>query len=67
MTTPQITIIDGDDIIVRDMNSDEIAVYEVAQATFQEHTKAAADKATARQAVLIRLGITSDEANLLLS
>ena len=50
----------------RDMNADEMAVYEIMQAEIKAQAKAEADKAKAKQVVLDRLGITSDEAALLL-
>ena len=52
--------------IVRDMTADELANVKAIQNEHIEQEKAAADKATARQAVLDRLGITADEAALLL-
>jgi hypothetical protein len=68
MTTPQISeanFLTGE-TIVRDMNADELAQYKADQAESKANAKAAADKAAARQAVLDRLGITADEAALLL-
>ena len=59
---PKIQI--GDD--VREMNDAEFAQYEIDQAANKTQAKIAADKATAKQAVLDRLGITADEAALLL-
>ena len=66
MTTPQIRIIDGDTVTDRDMNADELATYKAIQDDAKAQAKAKADAATARQAVLDRLGITADEAALLL-
>ena len=66
MTTPQIRIIDGDTVTDRDMNADELAVHKAIQDNAKAQAKAKADAATARQAVLDRLGITADEAALLL-
>ena len=51
---------------VREMNDAEYAQYEIDQAAYKAAAKAQADKATAKQAVLDRLGITADEAALLL-
>jgi hypothetical protein len=48
------------------MNADELANYKTIQAEAEAEAKAQADKATAKQAVLDRLGITADEAALLL-
>lgn len=57
-------------IIERDMTADEIAAYEKAQAEAAEiaakAAEAAAAKAQARQALLDKLGITEEEARLLL-
>jgi len=54
----------------RDMTTAEIAEYEQWQKDFakeqNQRDKQAADKAAARQIVLDRLGITADEAALLL-
>ena len=68
MTTPQISeanILTGETIL-RDMNADELAQYKADQVQSKADAQAAADKATARAALLDRLGITSDEAALLL-
>ena len=55
----------------RDMTEAEQTAHEawskVAQAEAKAQAKAAADKATAKQVVLDRLGITADEARMLLS
>ena len=67
--TPQIGIYDHatGETIVREMNADELADYEAGlEATAQAEAakaKAEADKA----ALLAKLGITADEAKLLLS
>jgi len=66
MATPQIRIIDGETITDRDMNEKELAAYKAVQDEAETKAKAAIDKAVARQAVLDRLGITADEAALLL-
>ena len=66
MTTPQIRIIDGDTVTDRDMNADELANRKIMQDDIAAQAKARADAAIARQAVLDRLGITADEAALLL-
>ena len=66
MTTPQIRIIDGETITDRDMNADELAAYKAMQDEAKTKAENAADKAAAKQAVLDRLGITADEAALLL-
>jgi hypothetical protein len=51
---------------VRDANEEEIAQIKANIATEKAKTKAELDKQLARQAVLDRLGITADEAALLL-
>ena len=66
MTTPQIRIIDGDTVTDRDMNPDELAIHKAIQDEAKTQAKIKADAAIARQAVLDRLGITADEAALLL-
>ena len=66
MTTPQIRIIDGDTVTDRDMNADELAVHKAIQDDIKAQEKAAADRAAAKAALLDRLGITADEAALLL-
>jgi hypothetical protein len=66
MTTPQIRIIDGDTVTDRDMNAEEITAYEIMQDEVNALAEAQATKAVARQIVLDRLGITAEEAQLLL-
>jgi hypothetical protein len=69
MSRPVITIHNAvlDEIEVREMNNTELAAYDAevanAIAEAQAQAKAEADKA----ALLTRLGITADEAKLLLS
>ena len=53
--------------IDREMNSDEYAQYELDQATQAAQKAEAEAKAQAKAVLLERLGITQDEANLLLS
>lgn len=66
MTTPQIRMIDGDTVTDRDMNADELAAYKAMQAETKAQAKIKADAAVAREALLTKLGITADEAQLLL-
>ena len=66
MTTPQIRIIDGDTVTDRDMTADELTNRKIMQDDIAAQAKARADAVIARQAVLDRLGITADEAALLL-
>ena len=60
----------NDNGINRDMTETEVATYEAWQkevaANKKAKTKVAADKAKAKQTVLDRLGITADEAQLLI-
>jgi hypothetical protein len=68
MTNPTIRIhnTETDELIDREMTDDEFAQYEAqieAEATRQSEVEA---KATARQAILDRLGLTADEAAILL-
>jgi hypothetical protein len=63
MTKPIITIHDlaTNEIIKREMNADEFAQYEADLAADQAEKAAAAAKATAREAILNKLGLTADE------
>jgi len=67
MTTPQIRIIDGDTVIDRDMNADELAAYKAMQDEAKAQAKAEATQALAKEAVLAKLGLTADEVAALLS
>ena len=53
--------------IVRDINKDEIAAAEASAANAKLEAEAKNAKATAKAALLERLGMTADEAALLLS
>jgi hypothetical protein len=55
-----------DEIIDREMNDEEFAQYEIDQANYQATKAEAEAKAAQRQALLDRLGITSEEAKILL-
>lgn len=55
------------EIIEREMNAQELAQYEIEQAQVQAEVKAEAAKAAEKAALLAKLGITEDEAKLLLS
>jgi hypothetical protein len=56
-----------DSITDREMNDEEFAAYEAQQAANAAAAQAEADKATAKAALLTKLGITAEEAKLLLS
>jgi hypothetical protein len=55
-----------DEIIDREMNDDEFAQYEADQATQSAANAATAQKAADRAALLTQLGITEEQAKLLL-
>jgi len=68
LTRPMVRIhnVQTNEIIDREMNDDEFAQYEADKAE-QETAQAEAEaKAAEKQALLDRLGITADEAKLLL-
>jgi ribosomal protein S11 len=56
-----------DEVIDREMNDAEFAQYEADQTAYAAQTAAEAAKAAEKAALLERLGITADEAKLLLS
>jgi len=58
--------ISTDTITDREMNDQEFAKYEADQAAQAEAQAAATAKAVQRQALLTRLGITEEEARILL-
>ena len=66
MTTPQIRIIDGDTVIDRDMNAEELANRKIMQDDIAAQADALAARTVAREALLDKLGITAEEAQLLL-
>jgi len=68
MSNPLIRIHDmaTGEVIDREMTDTEHAQYKATQAADNAAAQAQADKAKAKQAVLDRLGITADEAALLL-
>ena len=69
MTTPQIKIVNAEtgEEIVRDMNAEELAQFEIDKATAKADSDALAAKAAGKSALLAKLGITAEEAKLLLS
>jgi hypothetical protein len=68
MTTPKITIhnVETGEIETRDFNAEELAIAEAGQAAETARQAAEATKAAAKQALLDKLGITAEEAQLLL-
>ena len=69
MSKPMIRIhnTETNEVIDREMTNAEFAQYEAEQAEQAAKQAEAEAKATAKAALLERLGITQDEANLLLS
>lgn len=69
MTKPTIKIHDvsTDEVIERDMTTAEIAQYTADLAAVQSEMAAAEARQTEKSALLARLGLTEDEARLLLS
>ena len=59
--------LETNEIIDREMNSEELAQYEIDKTNALAIQAEAEAKATQRQAILDRLGLTSEEAALLLS
>ncbi len=55
------------EIIEREMNAQELAQWETQRAKAQAETEAEAQKAADKAALLAKLGITEDQAKLLLS
>ena len=68
MTTPQVKIVNAEtgEEIIRDMNAAELAQPELDKATSKTREDAIAAKDAAKADLLAKLGITADEAKLLL-
>jgi len=68
MTKPTVRIhnLSTDEVIDREMNDAEFAQYEADQAAEEERLAAEEVKAQQKEALLTRLGITAEEAQLLL-
>ena len=68
MTKPIIKIhnAETDEVIEREMNAAEFSQYKAARDEFDAIQTEAEAKEAARQAILDRLGLTADEAKLLL-
>lgn len=69
MTKPMITIhnLETDEIVEREMTLSEFAIYELEQKAEADRKLAEAQIAADKAALLAKLGITADEAKLLLS
>jgi hypothetical protein len=68
MTNPMVKIHNAEtgEIVEREMNAKELAQYEADKADSLAIKEAKAQKATEKAALLAKLGITADEAALLL-
>jgi hypothetical protein len=68
LSKPQVKIVNVEtgEEIVRDATAEEIAQMQVNATTYENMKAAEAEKAVAKQAILDRLGLTADEAKLLL-
>jgi hypothetical protein len=58
--------VETNEVIDREMNNEELAEYKANQVLEDTEIAQAKSKATARQAILDRLGLTAEEAALLL-
>ena len=68
MTNPMVRIYTSvNEYIDREMNADELKQYKADQAVAKADAVKLQQKATAKAALLERLGLTEDEAKLLLS
>lgn len=69
MTKPIIRIVDSEtnEVIDREMNDVEFAQYKADKAAFESQQVQAEEKIQAKSALLEKLGITEDEAKLLLA
>lgn len=69
MTRPMIRIhnLETGEIIDREMNDDEFSQYQIDKTNAELKTKAEADALKAKTILLERLGITAEEAQLLLN
>jgi hypothetical protein len=69
MSKPQVQIHNAEtgEIIIRDMTEEELAIHAKEAAEYAEMQAEIANKATAKEALLKRLGITAEEAKLLLA
>ena len=68
MTTPQVKIVNAEtgEEVIRDMNAAELAQLEIDKAASKTREDAIAAKDAAKADLLAKLGITADEAKLLL-
>ena len=66
MSNPMIRIISGDTVVDREMNATELEQYELDKIRAKAIADARIAKASARQVILDKLGLTADEAQALL-
>jgi hypothetical protein len=66
MTTIKIHNVETGEIIEREMNAEELAQLEADKAKAEAEAQAKAEAAVAKAALLSKLGITEEEARLLL-
>jgi len=68
MTKPIVRIYTAPEIFIdREMNDDEFAIYQRDLIEYEKEQAKATAKATAKAALLTQLGITAEQAKLLLS
>jgi hypothetical protein len=67
MTTIKIHNVETGEVIEREMNAQELSQWEADKLAQEVSEQAEATKATEKAALLAKLGITHDEAKLLLS
>ena len=68
MTRPIVRIYTAREVFIdREMNDEEFSIYKKDVKEYEKEQAKAEAKATQRQAILDRLGLTSEEAALLLS
>jgi len=67
MPTIKIHNAETNEVIEREMNAEELAQREIDKATIEAEAQAKTEAAADKQALLNRLGITAEEAKLLLS
>jgi len=67
MTLVKIHNVETGEIIEREMNAEELAQWEADKAKAEADAQAKAEAAAAKAALLEKLGITEEEAKLLLS
>jgi hypothetical protein len=65
-TTVQIINCETGEEVIREMNASELNQYRIDQADFNARKQAATEQEAAKAALLARLGITQEEANLLI-